>query len=87
MLDEADRLLESSFEDDLGVIFDCLPAKRQTLFFSATLSGTLARLREVTTSKPHYWEETSGAATTVEELDQRYVLMPAKVSVLLLVSL
>ncbi len=56
VLDEADRLLESSFETDLEVIFDALPQKRQTLLFSATLTDTLSRLKEVALNQPFYWE-------------------------------
>lgn len=36
VLDEADRMLEEGFADELNAIIDQLPAKRQTLFFSAT---------------------------------------------------
>ena len=56
VLDEADRLLESSFEEDLEVIFDALPRKRQTLLFSATLTDTLHRLKEIALSEPFYWQ-------------------------------
>uniref|UniRef100_A0A8C5I506 RNA helicase n=1 Tax=Gouania willdenowi TaxID=441366 RepID=A0A8C5I506_GOUWI len=44
ILDEADRLLEqgcTDFTKDLEVILGFLPAKRQTLLFSATLTDTL----------------------------------------------
>lgn len=56
VLDEADRLLESSYEEDLEVIFEALPQERQTLLFSATLTDTLSRLREVAHNQPFYWE-------------------------------
>ena len=55
-MDEADRLLDHSFEEDLGVIFETLPTTRQTLLFSATLTESLNRLRELVPSKPFYWE-------------------------------
>ena len=48
MLDEADRLLEQSFETELRVIAGCLPARRQTLLFSATLTRSLAMLQAST---------------------------------------
>ena len=60
MLDEADRLLDSSFEEDLEVIFDNLPTKRQTLLFSATLTDTLSRLKEVALNEPFYWQAEVG---------------------------
>ncbi|CAN5684767.1 DEAD/DEAH box helicase [soil metagenome] len=46
VLDEADRLLELGFADELANILALLPAQRQNLFFSATFSPqveTLAR--------------------------------------------
>lgn len=56
-MDEADRLLDPSFEKDLEVIFNALPSKRQTLLFSATLTDNLSRLRDLALNKPFYWEE------------------------------
>lgn len=45
VLDEADRLLEPTFETELRVIASHLPAQRQTLLFSATLTRSLATLQ------------------------------------------
>lgn len=56
VLDEADRLLEPSFESDLEAIFSALPAKRQTLLFSATLTDSLERLKELASEKPFFWQ-------------------------------
>jgi len=78
VLDEADRLLDPSFSDDLQVIFDNVPSKRQTLLFSATLTDTLQELRELSCNEPFYHEVKSDIAT-VKELDQRYILTPATV--------
>jgi ATP-independent RNA helicase DbpA len=36
VLDEADRMLDMGFADDIGAVASKLPAKRQTLLFSAT---------------------------------------------------
>lgn len=44
VLDEADRMLDMGFARDVNRILDSLPAKRQTLFFSATISGDVDRL-------------------------------------------
>ena len=55
-MDEADRLLEPSFEEDLETIFEFLPAKRQTLLFSATLTDSLTRLQVLATNKPFFWK-------------------------------
>ncbi|XP_039984036.1 probable ATP-dependent RNA helicase DDX49 isoform X2 [Xiphias gladius] len=81
ILDEADRLLEqgcTDFTKDLEVILKILPAKRQTLLFSATLTETLQELKKIAMNKPFFWESTS-ETRTVEELDQRYILTPEKV--------
>ena len=51
VLDEADRMLDLGFADDLDILFQALPKKRQTLLFSATFSDEIrsmakARLRD-----------------------------------------
>ena len=56
VMDEADRLLDPSFAADLEVIFDAVPSSRQTLLFSATLTESLSRLRQLALNKPFYWE-------------------------------
>lgn len=56
VLDEADRLVESSFAEDLDVIFSALPAKRQTLLFGATLTGNLKRLKDFAHGDTYFWQ-------------------------------
>ena len=51
VLDEADRMLDLGFADDLAILFQAMPKKRQTLLFSATFSDEIrsmakARLRD-----------------------------------------
>ncbi|CAL8271008.1 unnamed protein product [Arctogadus glacialis] len=89
IMDEADRLLEqgcTDFTKDLEVILGALPAKRQTLLFSATLTDTLQELQSLTMNKPFFWESKS-ETRTVEELDQRYILAPEKIKDAYLVHL
>ena len=43
VIDEADRLLELGFADDVGFVVKHLPPQRQTLLFSATMSAALTR--------------------------------------------
>ncbi|XP_026549709.1 probable ATP-dependent RNA helicase DDX49, partial [Notechis scutatus] len=62
VLDEADRLLEqgcTDFTKDLEVILAAVPANRQTMLFSATLTDTLNELKKVAMNKPFFWESRS----------------------------
>ncbi len=52
VLDEADRMLDMGFKDDLEAIVARMPAKRQTLLFSATLDGNIARLARAMLQDP-----------------------------------
>jgi ATP-dependent RNA helicase RhlE len=69
VLDEADRMLDMGFIKDVYRIVPLLPVKRQSLFFSATMSPQIAELaRKLLTSPVHV--EVSPQATTVEKIDQ-----------------
>lgn len=62
IMDEADRLLEqgcTDFTKDLETIMTALPAKRQTLLFSATLTDTLQELKSIAMNQPFFWESQS----------------------------
>ncbi|CAL1546160.1 unnamed protein product [Lymnaea stagnalis] len=79
VLDEADRLLEDTgFAEQLEIIFKKLPEKRQTLLFSATMTPAIRQLQESSKEKVFSWSQ-SAVVATVDELDQRYVLMNADV--------
>ncbi|CAO2612596.1 Probable ATP-dependent RNA helicase DDX49 [Lemmus lemmus] len=89
VMDEADRLLEqgcTDFTADLETILAAVPARRQTLLFSATLTDTLKELQCLATNQPFFWEA-QAPVRTVEQLDQRYLLVPEKVKDAYLVHL
>ncbi|PHH83469.1 hypothetical protein CDD82_428 [Ophiocordyceps australis] len=52
VLDEADRMLEDGFADELNEILTTLPKSRQTMLFSATMTSTVDRLIRLGMNKP-----------------------------------
>ena len=46
VLDEADRLMDNNFSEELAQIVALLPSSRQTLLFSATFSPALKKLEQ-----------------------------------------
>ena len=70
VLDEADRLLDASFEPALAVIFNCMAPSRRTLLFSATITDAITQLRALS-NVPAFEFETGSDAKTVEGLTQK----------------
>lgn len=52
VLDEADKMLNMGFEDEMKRIIQLLPSKRQNLLFSATLSEKLSSITQVVLHQP-----------------------------------
>jgi ATP-dependent RNA helicase RhlE len=69
VLDEADRMLDMGFVQDVKRIISRLPSKRQTLFFSATMPGEIKQLAAMLLNNPVKVEVTP-PATTVDLIQQ-----------------
>jgi ATP-dependent RNA helicase RhlE len=72
VLDEADRMLDMGFINDIRKIVAKLPIKRQTLFFSATMPKDIAELADQMLRDPARVAVTP-VASTVERITQRII--------------
>lgn len=69
VLDEADRMLDMGFIHDVKKIIAKLPAKRQTLFFSATMPPEIQKLANILLTHPAKVEVTP-PSSTVDKIGQ-----------------
>ncbi len=69
VLDEADRMLDMGFIHDVKKVVVKIPAKRQTLFFSATMPPEIQKLANTILHQPEKVEVTpvSSTAETIEQ--------------------
>ena len=69
VLDEADRMLDMGFVHDVKKVIAKVPAKRQTLFFSATMPKEIQQLADTILTRPEKVEVTpvSSTADTIQQ--------------------
>jgi len=86
VLDEADRMLDMGFVHDVKRIIAKLPAKRQTLFFSATMPNEIMQLANILLTNPVKVEVTP-PSSTVDMIQQSLYLVEKQHKQSLLVKL
>jgi len=69
VLDEADRMLDMGFVNDVKKVIAKVPAKRQTLFFSATMPKEIQQLADTILTRPERVTVTpvSSTADTIQQ--------------------
>lgn len=72
ILDEADRMLEDGFADELNEVLTTLPKSRQTMLFSATMTSSVDSLIRVGMDKPVRLL-VDAQNKTVQKLEQKFV--------------
>ncbi|XP_001951837.1 probable ATP-dependent RNA helicase DDX47 [Acyrthosiphon pisum] len=77
VMDEADRILNMDFEEEVDKILKVIPRERRTFLFSATMTKKVQKLHRASLVDP-VRVEVSTKFQTVEQLQQYYIFIPVK---------
>ncbi|XP_038205979.1 ATP-dependent RNA helicase DDX18-like [Arvicola amphibius] len=86
VIDEADRILDVGFEEELKQIIKLLPVRRQTMLFSATQTRKVEDLARISLKKEPLYVgvDEDKEVATVDGLEQGYIVCPSEKRFLLL---
>lgn len=86
IIDEADRILDIGFEEEMKQIIKLLPKRRQTMLFSATQTRKIEDLARISLKKEPLYVgvDDKREKATVEGLEQGYIVCPSDKRFLLL---
>ena len=71
------RSLSGGFDSDVSSIISALPSSRQTLLFTATNSEAISTVIKSCPNDPFVWTSPDlDVTSTVDQLDQRFILTP-----------
>lgn len=77
ILDEADHLLDLGFRKDIEKLVDCLPRRRQSLLFSATVPKEVRRISQLVLKREYDYVDTVGLGLeTNPKVKQFYLVAP-----------
>ncbi|GBM83529.1 putative ATP-dependent RNA helicase DDX47 [Araneus ventricosus] len=77
IMDEADRILDMDFEQEVDKILKAIPHERNTYLYSATMTQKVQKLQRASLTDP-VKVEVSKKYQTVEKLQQHYLFIPLK---------